>query len=71
MRGLATHPAARGLDDDCAVLELGAETLILTHDAMAEGVHFLPGQDPADVAWKLVATNLSDLATNRAPSLPS
>ncbi len=69
MRGLASHPAARGLNDDCAVLELGAETLILTHDAMAEGVHFLPGQDPADVAWKLVATNLSDLAAKGAEPL--
>ena len=69
MRGLATHPAARGLDDDCAVLELGVETLILTHDAMAEGVHFLPGQDPADVAWKLVAANLSDLAAKGAEPL--
>ena len=69
MRELATHPAARGLDDDCAVFELGSETLILTHDAMAEGVHFLPGQDPADVAWKLVATNLSDLAATGAEPL--
>ncbi len=66
MRALATHPAARGLNDDCAVLELGSETLVLTHDAMAEGVHFLRGQDPADVAWKLVATNLSDLAAKGA-----
>ena len=62
MRALATHPAARGLADDCAVLDIGSETLILTHDMMVEGVHWLPGQDPADVAWKLVATNLSDLA---------
>ena len=66
LRGLATHPGARGLDDDCAVIEIGSETLILTHDAMAEGVHFLPSQDPADVAWKLVATNLSDLAAKGA-----
>ena len=66
MRGLATHAAARGLNDDCAVIELGSETLILTHDVMAEGVHFLPGQDPADVAWKLVAANLSDLAAKGA-----
>ena len=66
MRGLATHPAARGLNDDCAVLEFGSETLILTHDVMAEGVHFLAQQDPADVAWKLVATNLSDLAAKGA-----
>ncbi|NBW75108.1 MAG: thiamine-phosphate kinase [Sphingomonadaceae bacterium] len=62
LRGLAAHPAARGLADDCAVLELGGEALVLTHDAMAEGVHFLPGQDQADIAWKLVSSNLSDLA---------
>lgn len=48
------------------MLDLGTETLVLTHDAMAEGVHFLPGQDPADIAWKLVASNLSDLAAKGA-----
>ena len=69
LRRLASHPAARGLDDDCAVLEIGTETLILTHDAMAEGVHFLADQDPADVAWKLVATNMSDLAAKGAEPL--
>ena len=62
MRALARDPAARGLTDDCAVLEFGGEALVLTHDMMVEGVHTLPGQDPADVAWKLVAVNLSDLA---------
>ena len=69
LRELAVHPAARKLEDDCAVLEIGGETLIITHDAMAEGVHFLPGQDPADVAWKLVASNLSDLAAKGAEPL--
>lgn len=39
---------------------------MLTHDAMVEGVHFLPGQDAADVAWKLVASNMSDLAAKGA-----
>ncbi|MEI6642291.1 MAG: thiamine-phosphate kinase [Novosphingobium sp.] len=66
LQALATHPAARGLADDCAVLEVGGETLILTHDMMVEGVHWLPAQDPADVAWKLLATNLSDLASKGA-----
>jgi thiamine-monophosphate kinase len=66
LRALAGDPAARGLEDDCAVLEFGGETLILTHDMMVEGVHFLPGADPADVAWKLVATNMSDLAAKGA-----
>lgn len=51
------------------MLDIGTETLVLTHDAMAEGVHFLSGQDPADVAWKLVATNLSDLAAKGAEPL--
>jgi len=69
LRSLATHPAARNLDDDCAVLELGDEALVLTHDAMAEGVHFLTRQDPADVAWKLVACNMSDLAAKGAQPL--
>jgi thiamine-monophosphate kinase len=39
---------------------------VLTHDMMVEGVHWLPTQDMADVAWKLVATNLSDLAAKGA-----
>lgn len=69
LRAIATHPAARGFADDCAVLEFGGETLVITHDAMAEGLHFLPGQDPADLAWKLVATNLSDLAAKGAEPL--
>lgn len=66
LRALAVHPGARGFHDDAAVLEVGGEVLVLTHDAMVEGVHFLAGQDPADVAWKLVATNISDLAAKGA-----
>ncbi len=69
LRKLAKHPAARGLADDCAVLEFGSDALIFTHDMLVEGVHFLPGQDPADVAWKLVATNMSDLAAKGAEPL--
>lgn len=57
------------MDDDCAVIEIGSEALVLTHDMMAEGVHFLAEQDPADVAWKLVATNMSDLAAKGAEPL--
>lgn len=66
LRRIATHPGARGLNDDCAVIEFGGEALVLTHDAIAEGVHFLPEQDPADVAWKLIASNMSDLAAKGA-----
>lgn len=48
------------------MLLIGGETLVLTHDMMVEGTHFLPMQDMADVAWKLVAVNLSDLAAKGA-----
>ncbi|MGE5952474.1 MAG: thiamine-phosphate kinase [Qipengyuania vulgaris] len=66
LRGLAKTAGARGLEDDAAVIELGGETLVLTHDTMVDGVHVLEGQDPADIAWKLVAVNLSDLAAKGA-----
>ena len=66
MRALAKDPAARGLEDDAAVLEFGGESLVLTHDTLVGGVHILDGQDPADIAWKLVAVNLSDLAAKGA-----
>jgi len=51
------------------VLDVSSETLVLTHDAMAEGTHFPSGADMADVAWKLVAVNLSDLAAKGAEPL--
>ena len=69
LRDLATSPAARGLNDDAAVLEIGGETLVLTQDTLIDGVHVIDGSDPADIAWKLVAVNLSDLAAKGA--LPS
>jgi thiamine-monophosphate kinase len=62
LRSIATDPAARGLADDAAVWE----GLVLTHDMIVEGIHFLPDERPQDVAWKLVAVNLSDLAAKGA-----
>jgi len=58
LKRIATDPAARGLADDAAVLD----GLVITHDTIAEGVHFLPSDPPASVGWKLVTVNLSDLA---------
>jgi thiamine-monophosphate kinase len=62
LRRIATDPAARGLADDAALLD----GLVITHDTIAEGVHFLPSDPPASVGWKLVAVNLSDLAAKGA-----
>ncbi|WP_288934515.1 thiamine-phosphate kinase [uncultured Sphingomonas sp.] len=60
LRMLPIHPSARDLRDDAA--RLTQAPLVVTTDTLVEGVHFLPGDTPADVAWKLVATNLSDIA---------
>ena len=67
LRGIASAPAARGLADDAAVWAppLGRD-LVLTHDTIVEGVHYLPADDPSDIAWKLVAVNISDLAAKGA-----
>jgi thiamine-monophosphate kinase len=62
LRRTATSPEARGLLDDVALLD----KLVITHDSIAEGVHFLPFDPPASVGWKLVAVNLSDLAAKGA-----
>ena len=64
LRELPLHPAARGLNDDTALLDAGP--LVVTTDTLVEGVHFLPTDPAHDVAWKLVATNLSDLAAKGA-----
>ncbi|MBX9858867.1 MAG: thiamine-phosphate kinase [Sphingomonas sp.] len=62
LRRLPLHPGAADLRDDSA--RLG--DLVLTTDTLVEGVHFLSDDPPGDVAWKLVAVNLSDLAAKGA-----
>jgi thiamine-monophosphate kinase len=66
LRALALAPAARGLVDDAALLEVGDARLVLTSDTLVEGVHYLPADPPADIGWKLAAVNLSDLAAKGA-----
>ncbi|WP_029942007.1 thiamine-phosphate kinase [Sphingomonas astaxanthinifaciens] len=62
LRGLAGDPAARGLADDVALLG----DLVLTHDTIVEGIHYLSQDPPETVGWKLAAVNLSDLAAKGA-----
>jgi thiamine-monophosphate kinase len=66
LREIATAPGARGLMDDAAVLDIGGARLVLTMDAIVEGVHFLASDPPDSVAWKLVAMNVSDLCAKGA-----
>ncbi|MPT48519.1 MAG: thiamine-phosphate kinase [Sphingobium sp.] len=69
MRAIATHSAARGLMDDAAILPRPEGAVVLTHDMLVEGVHFLPDDPAESVAWKLLAVNLSDLAAKGAKPL--
>jgi thiamine-monophosphate kinase len=60
-------PAALGLMDDAAVIPgRPGFDLVISEDAMVEGVHFLAGEDAAIVARRLLRTSLSDLAAKAA-----
>lgn len=66
----AQSPEARNLLDDAAILDIPAShSLVVTKDAMTEGIHYLPGTDPALIARKLLRVNLSDLAAMGATPL--
>jgi len=66
LKQMPLHDGARGLNDDAAIIPIGDKNLILTKDMMVQGVHYFADADPQDVAWKLVAVNLSDLAAKGA-----
>ncbi|MDP6875903.1 MAG: thiamine-phosphate kinase, partial [Alphaproteobacteria bacterium] len=63
-------PGAFGLGDDAAVVTPGAgRQLVFTADAIIAGVHFLDNDPADDVAAKLLAVNLSDVAAMGAAGL--
>jgi thiamine-monophosphate kinase len=63
---LATDPGAFDLGDDAAVLKALGEDIVVTTDAIVEGVHFLAHDPPDTVARKALRVNLSDLAAKGA-----
>lgn len=69
-----------GIGDDAAVTMVPEnQCLVTTTDTLVENVHFLEGTSAADIAYKTIAVNLSDLAAmgaepawiNLSLSLPS
>lgn len=63
-------PGAHDLKDDCASLALPeGHVLVVTTDAIAEGVHFFADDAADDIAWKAIATAVSDLAAKAATPL--
>jgi thiamine-monophosphate kinase len=53
-----------GIGDDCAILEpRSGRALLATTDLLVEDVHFRRRwAEPADIGWKAIAVNLSDIA---------
>ena len=65
-RPLATDPGAFNLIDDAAILKAAGDDIVVTTDAVVEGVHFLSDDPPDSVARKALRVNLSDLAAKGA-----
>ena len=52
-----------GIGDDAALLQVpSGHELVVTADTLNAGVHFPEATAPADIGWKALAVNLSDLA---------
>ncbi len=52
-----------GIGDDAALLRVpDGQRLVVCADAIVEGVHFPAGADAADIGWRALAVNLSDMA---------
>ncbi|MEQ1738808.1 MAG: thiamine-phosphate kinase [Methyloglobulus sp.] len=66
-----TNPSvAQGIGDDCALLSMpNGYELAITTDTMVENVHFFADCNPFDLGHKLLAVNLSDLASMGAKPL--
>ena len=63
-RQTVNKAVTQGIGDDCALLKIpqGYE-LAITTDTMVENVHFFADCNPFDLGHKLLAVNLSDLAS--------
>ncbi|KGO99126.1 thiamine-phosphate kinase, partial [Novilysobacter defluvii] len=59
----ARADVALGIGDDAALLQVPAgRQLVVCADTLNEGIHFPAGTAAADIGWKALAVNLSDLA---------
>lgn len=53
-----------GIGDDCAILESSGEDMVVTTDSLCDGTHFILSEcGPRAAGRKLIAVNLSDLAS--------
>jgi thiamine-monophosphate kinase len=50
------------LGDDCGILDMGHEYLLVTTDMITQATHMPAGSKPGDIGWYAAAINLSDIA---------
>src|SRR6202050_5740280 len=61
--GARREDTVLGIGDDAALLRVpGGSELVLTTDALVEGVHFFPGAPARALGHRALAVNLSDIA---------
>jgi thiamine-monophosphate kinase len=59
----ATKNTVLGVGDDGAIVRPSPGcALVVSTDMLVAGTHFLPDADPADLGWKTLAVNVSDMA---------
>lgn len=57
------HDVNIGIGDDCALMTIPEkQQLAVSTDTLVSGIHFLSDISPADLAYKSLAVNISDLA---------
>ena len=61
--GALPHNGFEPIGDDCTVLDMGIDALVISTDMLVEDVHFLRGaSSPEEVGYKSLMVNLSDVA---------
>ena len=62
-RAAARDDVILGIGDDAAIVQVPAgRQLVIAADTINRGIHFPDNTAPADIGWKALAVNLSDLA---------
>lgn len=61
--GSLPHNGFEPIGDDCTVLDMGGDALVISTDMLVEDVHFLRGaSSPEEVGYKSLMVNISDVA---------